>query len=578
MDSPVVPSGGVLTPLGVSSVRLNPGFWASLPTETIIDHCHEWIGRVGWAANFTGAPRRGREFSDSEVYKLMEAMAWTHDPRLDELTSVIAGAQEPDGYLNTKWGHARYSDLEWGHELYCYGHLIQAGVAQARASGGGELFELVKRAADHVCHMFMNGRGVCGHPEIEMALIELYRVTRAERYLEMARRFIDRRGTPALADIELGRAYFQDDVPVRKAEVFRGHVVRALYLACAVVDLAVETNDRDLLDLVERQWERTVARRTHLTGGMGSRHNGESFGEDWELPPDRAYNETCAGVASFMLSHRLLLATGNRRYADLAERTFYNVVAAGPALDGRSFFYTNPLQVRVAGEVTSGVSPRADGGLRASWRSVSCCPTNLARTFAALPAYVATGTDAGLQIHHLTAARVEHDGFAVEVDTEMPWQGAATLRVLRAPDRLRVLSLRLPTWAGGGTAEWSRVWTPGEEVSVDLRMTPRWVEPDPRIDALRGCVAVERGPLVYCAESPADQPPLTRITVDTSRAPEVVDEEIEVSACVDSAEDRPWPYGPPARTETEPIRLRLRPYHQWGNHGPATMRVWLPQG
>ncbi len=162
MDSPVVPSGGVLTPLGISSVRLHDGFWGSLPTETIIDHCHEWIGRVGWIANFTGAPRRGREFSDSEVYKLMEAMAWTGDPRLDELTWMLAVAQEPDGYLNTKWGAARYSDLEWGHELYCYGHLIQAGVAQARAAGGGELLEVAKRAADHVCEVFMNGRGVCG--------------------------------------------------------------------------------------------------------------------------------------------------------------------------------------------------------------------------------------------------------------------------------------------------------------------------------------------------------------------------------------------------------------------------------
>lgn len=577
MDSPVVPSGGVLTPLGISSVRLHDGFWGALPTETIIDHCHEWIDRVGWVANFTGAPRRGREFSDSEVYKLMEAMAWRGDPRLEALSAVLAAAQESDGYLNTKWGHARYTDLEWGHELYCYGHLIQAGVAQARAAGGGELFEVARRAADHVCDVFMNGRGVCGHAEIEMALIELYRVTKTERYLEMARRFIDRRGTPALSDIEFGRAYFQDDVPIRKADVFRGHAVRMLYLSSAVVDLAVETNDRDLLDLVERQWERTVARRTHLTGGMGSRHSGESFGEDWELPPDRAYNETCAGVASFMLSHRLLLATGNRRYADVAERTFYNVIAAGPALDGQSFFYTNPLQVRVPAETVSGVSPRADGSLRAPWRAVSCCPTNLARTFAALPAYVATSNDAGVQIQHLTPARVEHDGFVIEMSTDVPWSGTATLRVVEAPDRLRVLSLRLPLWAGGGTAEWSRVWTPGEEVSVDLRMTPRWVEPDSRIDALRGCVAVEHGPLVYCAEAPGDQPPLSRITVDTSQPPAVTDDGLEVAATLTQVEDQPWPYGPPVDDGGEPVRLRLRPYYQWGNHGPATMRVWLPK-
>ncbi len=577
MVSPVVPSSGPLTPLGLSDVRLLPGFWGSQPTQTIIDHCYEWMDRVGWIANFAGAPRRGREFSDSEVYKLMEAMAWAGDPRVEELTRVVAAAQEPGGYLNTRWPAARYTDLEWGHELYCYGHLIQAGVARMRVHGEDELAEVVRRAADHVCARFMAGNEVCGHPEIEMALIELHRQTGAERYLEMARRFVERRGGPALADVEFGRAYFQDDLPVRQAEVFRGHAVRALYLACAVVDLAVETGDKDLLETVERQWERTVARRTYLTGGMGSRHSGESFGDDYELPPDRAYNETCAGVASVMLAHRLLLATGDPRYADLIERTLYNVVAAGPALDGHSFFYANPLQVRVAGEVVEGVSPRAEGGLRAPWREVSCCPNNIARTFASLAAYIATGDDRGIQIHQITPATVAHDGLSLRMDTGYPWSGGVTLRVEAAPEAPRRITMRTPAWAGGGVREWERSWRPGDEINVDLPMTPRWVRPDPRIDGVRGCVAVERGPLVYCAEAPGDAPSLSEIEVSTATLPVERGPDLEVAARRVETERNGWPYGAFAGGAGERLDLGLVPYYRWGNRGPATMRVWLPE-
>jgi DUF1680 family protein len=577
-----VPSSGARTPLGLSSVRLLPGFWGSQPTETIIDHCYEWMHRVGWIANFaavgkTDGPRRGREFSDSEVYKLMEAMAWAGDPRIEELTAIIARAQEPGGYLNTRWGDARYTDLEWGHELYCYGHLIQAGVARMRTFGEDELTEVTRRAADHVCARFMEGTEVCGHPEIEMALVELYRETGAERYLEMARRFIERRGTPALADIELGRAYFQDDIPVRQADVFRGHAVRALYLACAVVDLAVETGDKELLSAVERQWERTVARRTYLTGGMGSRHSGESFGDDFELPPDRAYNETCAGVASVMLAHRLLLATGEPRYADLAERTLFNVVAAGPAADGRSFFYTNPLQVRVAGEVVDGVSPRAEGGLRAPWREVSCCPNNVARTFASLAAYVATADERGIQINQLAAAEISHDGLTVKVDTDYPWSGAVTLRVVAAPPAPRRITVRKPAWAGGGAAEWDLTWQPGDVVTLELPMAPRWVRADPRVDAVRGCVAVERGPLVYCAESPGDGPLLSEVEVSTAAPPVEQGADVAVTGRRLGVNGDGWLYGSFEPDLGEDVELRLVPYFRWGNNGPATMRVWLPE-
>ncbi|MEV0384320.1 beta-L-arabinofuranosidase domain-containing protein [Nonomuraea sp. NPDC050643] len=608
MANPVLPSSGVLSPLGLDAVRLSPGFWgdrAALNREVTIAHCQEWEEREGWIGNFRGErPRRGREFSDSEIYKLLEAMAWADHPELPALAETVAQAQEGDGYINTRWSGSRYTDFEWGHELYCYGHLIQAGVARLRMHGEDRLTEVAIRAADHVCRRFMEGTQTCGHPVIEMALVELYRVTRAERYLEMARRFVERRGLPALAEIPFGRAYYQDDLPVRQAQVFRGHAVRALYLASGVVDVAVETEDQELLKAIESQWERTVARRTHLTGGMGSRHADESYGEDYELPPDRAYNETCAGIASIMLAHRLLLATGDARYADLTERTLYNMLATGAALDGRSFFYANPLQVRVPAVPLEGVNHAAEGGLRSPWFDVSCCPNNIARTLASLPAYVAAASGDGILIHHLTPSEIRHGGLAVRVETGYPWTGSVSVRVLA--DGEGRIGLRVPAWASDATlahvpvsspdaplpdgpvirpvspgyAHVDGPWRAGDELRLELPMRPRWTFPDRRIDALRGSAAVERGPLVYCAESVADEPPLgdltTRVDPPVERAVDGV-VELEVTAVLGAGDNGGWPYGvEDAHGGGADVRLRLVPYHRWGNRGPATMRVWLP--
>ncbi|MBB6349635.1 hypothetical protein FHU36_006180 [Nonomuraea muscovyensis] len=628
MANPVLPSTGVLSPLGLDAVRLAPGFWGdrvTLDREVTIAHCREWMEREGWIDNFRGRrPRRGREFSDSEIYKLLEGMAWAGHPDLPELAETVARAQEGDGYLNTRWSGNRYTDLEWGHELYCYGHLIQAGVARLRTHGEDRLTEVAIRAADHVCRRFMDTTETCGHPEIEMALVELYRATGTDRYLEMARRFVERRGLPALGPIHFGRAYFQDDVPVRQAKVFGGHAVRALYLACGVVDVAVETGDQELLKAVEAQWERTIARRTHVTGGMGSRHADESFGEDYELPPDRAYAETCASIASIMLAHRLLLATGDARYADMTERTLYNMLATGLALDGKSFFYANPLHVRVPAEPPQGVVSHAEQvGLRSPWFDVSCCPNNIARTLASLPAYVATADAGGVQIHHFTPGEIRHGGLALQMETGYPWSGGVTVRVL-ADGRGRI-SLRVPSWATGATlsracapdgsgasgaagappagagrspaavpvapgyAVAEGEWRAGDEIRLELPMAPRWTFPDRRVDALRGTVTVERGPLVYCAESVGDEPPLAdlaaRVTTPPADVPadrpgdEVV--ELEIAAVRAAPDANGWPYraeqdrpgGTGGGTDTV---LRLVPYHRWGNRGPATMRVWLP--
>lgn len=630
---PVVPGSGALRPLGIHEVRLEPGFWADrqrLGGEVIIDHCRAWMTRLGWVGNFRlaaeGRPlsdRRGREFSDSEVYKLLEALCWeaartgaaAAERGVAELTELVAAAQEPDGYLNTCFGHqgpaVRYSDLEMGHELYCYGHLIQAAVARLRTHGEDELVAVARRAADHVCRQFgPDGRnGICGHPEIETALAELSRASGEERYLEQARLFVERRGRGLLGDHELGQAYFQDDVPVRAARVLRGHAVRALYLASGAVDVAVETGDDELLAAVAEQWRNTVAARTYLTGGMGSRHTGESFGEDFELPPDRAYAETCAGVASVMLAWRLLLATGESHYADAIERTLYNVVAASPAMDGRSFFYANPLQQRVPGYVvdSGAASPHAAAGLRSPWFAVSCCPTNLSRMLASLAGYVATVDEGGLQLQQLAACTVRAtlpDGRAVglRVETGYPWAGAVTVRVEEATGGPWRIALRVPAWANGamlaygdlrrrvgpGYAVLERDWRPGDELRLDLPLAPRWTRPDPRVDAVRGCVAAERGPLVYCAES-VDQGPAARlheVAVDASVPP--ADQGLDDGlggAMTLRCGARALPVGEPGKPASSSARraadaampLTMVPYHLWGNRGPASMRVWLPQ-
>lgn len=623
---PVAPTRGRLRPLGLDEVRITGGFWAHrrhVNETATLGHCRDWMDRVGWTGNFRAVAegrvhrdRRGREFADSELYKLLEAMAWRTgtgtplDTDIAALTEAVAAAQDADGYLNTAFGHPgqrpRYSDLEWGHELYCHGHLIQAGVAQARARGEGELTKIARRAADHVCATFGPGgiQSVCGHPEIETALVELARLTGEQRYLDQAALFVDRRGHGTLADNEFGRAYYQDDVPVREATVLRGHAVRALYLAAGAVDVAMETGDEDLLAAVVRQWEAAVARRTYLTGGMGSHHRDESFGDDFVLPPDRAYSETCAGVASVMLSWRLLLATGEPRFADLAERTLFNVVATSPAEDGRSFFYANTLHRRHRGAVpaTDTASPRAESSLRAPWFAVSCCPTNVARTLAQLPAYLATADDHGLQLHQYADAEITTGGIALRVRTDYPSGGSVTVRIARTPARPWTLSLRVPAWTEGattwlvepdggrrtvppGTAEVTRTFRPGDEIRLELPVTPRWIAPDPRIDAIRGTAAVQRGPLVYCAES-ADLPDgheVDAVRVDTSAAPEdgpddtvVVPGELTAPAEPPGA---PWPYQPldrAAAPAAEPSRVVLVPYHSWANRGPSTMRVWLP--
>ena len=622
---PVVPSNGALRPLGLGEVGLTGGFWADrqqLNGSTVIGHAEQWMERVGWIGNFDAAvegrlpaDRRGREFSDSDVYKLMEAMAWeigrTGDPSLDArfaaLVERIGPVQEPDGYLNTMYGRpgqaARYRDLEWGHELYCYGHLIQAGIARARTTGEDAFVGIVLRAADHVCASFgPDGLdGVGGHPVIEMALAEMSRLTGDRRYLDQAKLFVDRRGHGRLGAIEFGQDYFQDDVPIRDAEVLRGHAVRALYLAAGAVDVAVDSGDGHLLAAVRRQVASTLARRTYLTGGMGAHHEGESFGEDFELPPDRAYSETCAGVAAVMLGYRLLLATGEPAYADMIERTLYNVVATSMAEDGRKFFYTNTLHQRTPGTVPpeDQVSARAASSLRAPWFAVSCCPTNVARLLASLGGYVATVDDDGLQLHQYADADIRTtlptgESVAVAVRTRYPHDGLIEVEIVESPPRPLVLALRIPAWASAGAtlvvdghkdqvtpgyAQVTRAFHAGETVQLHLPVRARWTRADARIDAVRGQIAVERGPVVMCLESIDLGDDVSSARVQVEGEPIERDGDVLVPVATEDLDDRPWPYLAPdaARASAGVPRLvPLIPYHRWANRGPSTMRVWMP--
>jgi DUF1680 family protein len=613
--------------VSASDVEITGGFWGDrqrVNAATTIEHCLTWMERLGWIANFDrtaageGPERAGREFADSEIYKLLEAMAWELDRRPDRvledrysaLVSRVVAAQQPDGYLSTRFGSPgqpeRYSDLEWGHELYCAGHLIQAAVARLRTTGQDELVDAALRVAEHVCREFgPNGRAaVCGHPVIEPALAELARATGESKYLDQARLFVERRGRGSLDAGEIGAAYFSDDVPVRESEVLRGHAVRALYLAAGAVDVAIESDDDELLDAVRRQWDNTVARRTYLTGGMGSRHEGESFGDDFELPSDRAYSETCAGVGSVMLSWRLLLSEGDAKYGDLIERTLYNVIATGPDTAGDAFFYVNPLERNSLGVEANADEPseRAASSQRAPWFEVSCCPTNVARTVASLSAYVATVDEGGLQLHQFAPARIrttlpDGEPIALTVTTGYPYDGTVTIVVDEAPQREWALSLRIPSWGRGSVtldAEGATTSTEGDyavatgalregsSVTLRLPVAPRLIAPDARIDATRASIAVEAGPLVYCAETLADDPlQLERVRIDRGAVPVRGEQDaIRLAARCDIHPEDAWPYGPvdiePAGELTEPTELELIPYHRWAERGPSRMRVWLP--
>ncbi|MFE9442854.1 glycoside hydrolase family 127 protein [Streptomyces sp. NPDC006602] len=558
----------------------------------------------------------GYPFMDTDVYKWLEAAAWQLaqgpagdlEAHVDRITDLVAAAQQPDGYLNTWFqlvkGGERYQDLRWGHELYCAGHLIQAAVAHHRATGRPELLDVARKFADHVDSVFGppgSGKpidGIDGHPEVETALVELYRETGERRYLDLAAYFVDRHGHGLLG----GEAYCQDRLPVREATNVEGHAVRQLYLLAAAADLATETGDAELRTAAERLWHAMTTTKTHLTGGLGAHHDEEDFGDPYELPNERAYCETCAAIASVQWSWRMALLTGEARYSDLIERTLYNGFLAGVSLDGERWLYVNPLQVR-----DGHTDPGGDQSARRTrWFRCACCPPNVMRLLASLEHYLASGDEQGLQIHQYVTGRYTAGDLTVRCETDYPWHGTIALTVEETPaDHPWTLSLRVPQWCrdfrarcgeetyegpvADGWLRLERTWAPGDQVVLELPLEPRLTAADPRVDAVRGCVAIERGPLVYCLEG-VDHPGggLDDIVVDTTRPlavkhrPDLLGGVTTVVAA-GSRRHLPdagwWPYAPADesdRQDGEPVELTAVPYYAWANREDGSMRVWLP--
>jgi len=633
--APVAPTAEAATtfrPLPVSAARVVGGFWAqrqqvnrtaAIPAGLTRLRENGVFRNLGRAAGQDEGPYEGPVFIDSDVYKWLEAVAWeqAREPSESlaaeqaEATALVAKAQQPDGYLNSfvqvvTGAAGRFADLTSGHELYCAGHLMQAAVAQHRVTGHRELLDVAISFADLLVDTFGPGKRpeLDGHPLVEMALVELYRETGDARYLDLARHFVETRGHgwAAAGPHPRPRSYYSDRVPVRRAVTVEGHAVRALYLAAGAADLAAETRDDELLAALERQWQAMVTTKTYLTGGVGARWDGEAFGDPYQLPPDRAYCETCAAIGSIQWSWRMLLRTGAARYADLIERTLYNAVLPGLSLDGNAYFYVNALQVR-DGQADDDRRNPANG--RAGWFGVACCPPNIMRTISSLGSLLATADDEGVQIHQYAASAITAELPSGQVElavaTDYPWDGHIEITVLAAPDQDWTLALRIPGWctdakaliAGAGVAEAGepgrylrlrRSWMAGSSVVLDLPVPVRRTVAHERVDAVRGCVAVERGPLVYCLEQ-ADQP--AGVLVDDVQladgdgtavwSPDLLGGVAAVQMTGQTTPDAMSLYQPEAaddRQPERPARLTAIPYFAWANRGPGPMRVWIPLG
>jgi len=642
--SPVAPLASAQTtlrPLALDQVVLTVGDWKDWQVanrRVTTPHALRWLEADGSVDNLRlvgpkglpGHQRRGPLFTDSDVYKFLEGVGWDlglgASPELqaitDELVAVLADAQGEDGYLNSfvQAGFAkRWGNLVNGHELYCVGHLIQAGVAHARSTGRDELLTIARRAADCLVADFGDGRrdDTDGHPEIEMALVELYRETGEQAYLDLAGQLVDARGHGVFnrdpsASFDL--AYYQDATPVRDETTVVGHAVRAVYLVAGVVDVYIETGEQALLESALRQWESMTATKTYVNGAIGSRFEGEAFGDSYELPPDLVYGETCATIANIMLSWRLLLVTGQSRFADAIERALYNLFAASTSVGRTGFFYNNPAQRRSAQPAapTDTRPRRADApGTRPAWFECACCPPNIMRTIASLGGYVATSDADGVQLHQFmpvtVAATTAAGPIGLTVGTDYPATGAVTVTITGSPDSPWTLSIRRPSWSpevsievngepvaavvdDRGYLEVTRSWSVGDLVHLHVDSSVRLTVSHPSADAVRGTVAVERGPVVYCLES-VDQPAdisldhveIAPDAVFGQQAKEIAGQVVTVVTVPGSVrDDRGWGGSGWATLGEEPtsprrdVELTFIPYALWANRGPSTMRVFVP--
>jgi uncharacterized protein len=612
-------------------VKLDDPFWSkqfALVRDTVLPYMWEilndrvenaekshCIENFKVAAGFSKNEYFGPVFVDSDLYKWIEAVSYClsveHDSKLatlcDQAIDLIGAAQQSDGYLNTYFTVVdpakRWTNLMEGHELYCAGYLIEAGVAHYQATGKDNLLSIARRFADLIIATFGKDkkRGYPGHPEIEIALIRLYEVTGEEKYLSLAGYFINERGVgenifaeetrksdhsyifPEMAHFKAD--YFQSHLPVRAQSCATGHSVRAMYLYSAMADLARLTNDSELMDACKRLYENTVNRQMYVTGSVGSAQLGERFTVDYDLPSDQAYAESCASIGLMFFSARLWLLTGEKSCYDIWEQVLYNTVLAGMSRDGKNFFYVNPLEVvpkNIANNPTlSHVKPQ-----RQKWFGVACCPTNLARILTSMRGYIYALDGDHLYILSHISSSFEKGGLYVKLarkgdDYTLTLDGGPRNIYLRHPENAFCSGEHFESLKDG----YSVIHHAGgkQEYSYSLQPLTRVLRAHPSVSALSGKLCVQRGPTVYCAEGCDNTVPLSALrlpgdAVFTEEMAEWIEEEIPVLKTDGyRVSDTNWEkklYGDQACVY-EPQKIVLIPYSHWGNRGENEMRVWL---
>lgn len=605
-----------------NQVQINDSFWTPRrETNRLVSIPHnlDMLVKAGNIRNFELAAAHehtgysGPVFMDSDLYKGMEAASYSLatnpdpalDKRLDGIIEKIAAAQQPDGYLNTHFlvvaPDQRWKNLRDWHELYCAGHLFEAAAAHYQATGKRSLLNIATKYADYIDSVFGNApgkrMGYPGHPEIELALVKLWRVTGEKRYFELARFFIENRGRKFFAEEhktpldKYDGTYWQDDVPIYDHKNIKGHAVRAAYLLSGTVDVAAETGDARLLQMVHRVWRNTAEKNMYLTGGIGPSASNEGFTEDYDLPNMTAYQETCASVAMAMWNHRLALLYGEARYADLVERSLYNGVLDGVSLDGTKFFYVNPL-------ASTGNHHRSD------WFGCACCPPNVARTLSSLGGYAyATSPDTlwvNLYIQGSVKAEVAGHKIDLAVKTDYPWDGKITLTPGVEANLKFALKLRIPGWCDEfkatvdgkqikapivqkGYLIIDREWRKGDAVVLNLSMPVRRIQANPAVREDAGLLAIQRGPLVYCVEESDQQEKLDSIALPVSaelkpeKRPGLLGGVVVLTGMAQARPDTDW-HGALYKSMPAPKQTPITaiPYYAWDNRTACPMKVWLP--
>ncbi len=623
--------GYPINPTPFTSVKLADGFWGErlkacrLTTIPLAFNKCEETGRYHNFENATHPSDTihvgGFSFDDTDVYKTIEGASYilqTYPDKklenyIDSVLTIVAAAQEPDGYLYTsrtmnpkhphEWaGSKRWETVEiLSHEFYNLGHMVEGAIAHYQATGKRNFLDIAIRYADCVCREIGPDKGqlvrVPGHQIAEMALAKLYIVTGNEKYLRQAKFFLDMRGHTSRTD-----AYSQAHLPVIDQREAVGHAVRAVYMYSGMADVAALTGDPAYVNAIDAIWDNIVSRKYYITGGIGARHEGESFGGNYELPNASAYCETCAAIGNVYVNHRLFLMHGDAKYYDVLERTLYNGVISGMSVDGGAFFYPNPLESHGEHE-------------RQPWFGCACCPSNLCRFIPSIPGYVYAVKDRDVYVNLFMSntAKLDVEGKLVELSqsTNYPWNGDITITVNKNKAGKFGMKIRIPGWVQNkvvpsdlysysdgkqpgftisinGTAVDSNIekgyitinrqWKKGDVVDIHFDMEPRTVIANENVAADRGRVAFERGPLVYCAEWPDNEFDIHHIIVNqnpkitATNRPDIINGLITLTT-----DAQTLAYDATGALVADKVKLTLIPYYAWCHRGKGNMAVWLPQ-